>query len=65
MNLSYLAPSAFLSIAIILFLVTALLQWLWNITIPELFNLKELSYWQAFRLLLICAILFGGFNLGN
>ncbi|MCG8403135.1 MAG: hypothetical protein MJA84_16310 [Firmicutes bacterium] len=44
----------------ILFLVTAILYWLWNITMPQVFNLKEITYWQAFRLLLISAILFGG-----
>ena len=44
----------------ILFLVTAILYWLWNITMPQVFNLKEITYWQAFRLLLISVILFGG-----
>lgn len=44
----------------LLFLGTLLLQYLWNTTIPELFNLKPVSYWQAFRLLLIASILFGG-----
>ncbi len=43
----------------ILFLVSALLQWLWNITMPDVFNLKTITYWQAFRLLLIAGILFG------
>jgi hypothetical protein len=37
-----------------------LFEWLWNITIPQLFNLKEITYWQAFRLLLIAAMLLGG-----
>ncbi len=46
--------------AAILFLVTALLQWLWNLTMPEIFNLKPVTYWQAFRLLIIAGILFGG-----
>ncbi len=43
----------------ILLLVSALLQWLWNITMPDVFNLKTITYWQAFRLLLIAGILFG------
>jgi hypothetical protein len=46
-----------------LFLVAWLLQWLWNITMPQVFGLKEITYWQAFRLLIIAAILFGGPNL--
>jgi len=40
-------------------IVTALFQYLWNETIPELFNLSALTFGQAFRLLLISAMLFG------
>ena len=39
-------------------------QWLWNITMPDVFNLKKINYWQAFRLLLIAALLFGCVRLG-
>ncbi|KYH31964.1 MULTISPECIES: hypothetical protein [Neomoorella] len=42
------------------FAVTGLFQWLWNITMPEVFNLKRITFWQALRLLLIAGILFGG-----
>jgi hypothetical protein len=48
----------------LLFLGTWLLQWLWNITMPQVFNLKTVTFWQAFRLLLIAGILFGGPNIG-
>ena len=41
------------------FVIVWLLKWLWNITIPAVFNLKSITYWQAFRLLLIAVILFG------
>lgn len=41
------------------FLVVKLFQWLWNITMPQVFNLKEITYWQAFRLLIISSILCG------
>ena len=41
------------------FLLVWLLKWLWNITMPSVFNLKSITYWQAFRLLLIAVILFG------
>lgn len=43
----------------IFLLIAALFQWLWNITMPDVFNLKKINYWQAFRLLLIAALLFG------
>lgn len=49
---------------------TVLLQWLWNETMPELFGMPTVTFWQAFRLVLIAAILMGGpamvnFNLGG
>jgi hypothetical protein len=45
---------------ILFFIFIALFQWLWNITMPDVFNLKAITYWQAFRLILIAGILFGG-----
>ncbi len=58
--MSFMAPLVLLLIVGIFFFIVALLQWLWNITIPELFGLKSLTYWQALRLLIIASILFGG-----
>lgn len=49
-------------VIILVFAVPALFQWLWNNTMPEVFGLKLISYWQAFRLLLIAAMLFGGLH---
>jgi len=43
----------------IIFFLPAVLHYLWNITMPELFGLKKLTYWQAFRLFLISFVLFG------
>ena len=45
---------------IILTLVTLLFRWLWNTTVPEVFGLKALTFWQAFRIQLLASILFGG-----
>ena len=51
----------FLIIAIIwIFLAPAILKWLWNMTLPELFDFKVIEYWQSFRLIIILAILSGG-----
>lgn len=41
-------------------LLAFLLRYLWNTTMPNVFDLKEIDYWQAFKLLLIGVILFGG-----
>lgn len=37
-------------------------QLLWNVLIPELFGMKTISFWQAFGILLLSKILFGGFR---
>ncbi len=34
-------------------------QWLWNTLMPEVFNLPEVSYWQAVGLFVLAHILFG------
>ena len=46
-------------IFLVCLVISALLRWLWNMTVPQVFGLKEITYWQAFRILIIAAILFG------
>ena len=48
-----------------MFVLSGVLMWLWNVTIPQIFNIREITYWEALRLLIIAAILFGkiGFNM--
>jgi hypothetical protein len=48
----------YIAVVLIVFLVPAILQLLWNITMPEVFGLKPIRYWIAFRLLIIAEILF-------
>jgi hypothetical protein len=52
----------------LLLLGTAIFQWLWNMTMPEVFGLNPITFWQAFRLLVIAGFLTSGgfvkFNLG-
>ena len=55
------AVLAGLAIALVIFFVLILLfKWLWNITMPEVFGIKEVTFWQAFRILILASILFGG-----
>ena len=49
-----------LLVVLVFFVAVALFRWLWNITMPDVFDLRTVTFWQAFRLLLIAAILFGG-----
>ena len=53
-------PLIFIAIVFIAFVAPAILQWLWNITMPQVFGLKRISYWIAFRLLIIADLLFSG-----
>ena len=41
-------------------LLTALLQYLWNITVPQISTFKVITFRQAFRLLLIGSLLTSG-----
>lgn len=65
MNIAPLMPMpffglwAFFWIFVGFFIASGLLMWLWNITIPEVFGLRKIQYWQAFRLWVIAALLFG------
>ncbi len=38
------------------------LKWLWNWLMPDIFGLRQISYWQAFGLLLLAKLLFGRFS---
>lgn len=39
-----------------------LVQLLWNWLIPDIFDLRRLTFWEALGLLALCRILFGGFG---
>jgi hypothetical protein len=51
-------------IAIVLFswIFGEIVMHLWNWLTPMLFGLHAITFWQAFGLLLLCRILFGGFG---
>jgi len=52
------------AMALFLFwLSIALFRWLWNITMPQVFGLRTITFWQAFRLMILAGILFEGHGL--
>lgn len=59
MDASLMAMFVILAIALIA-LVIRLFQYLWNTTMPEVFGLGTITYWQSLRLILMAAILSGG-----
>lgn len=53
-----------IAIAVAVLVFGALISWavmvLWNDLVPPVFHGPMLGYWQAFALLVLCRILFGG-----
>lgn len=47
------------------FIVSAVVMFLWNILIPEIFGFTSISYLQAAGLFLLSRILFGNFGFGK
>jgi len=52
-----------ISVVVVMIIVVACLlafpvKWLWNWIMPILFNLKEITAWQALGLILLCGLLF-------
>ena len=44
----------------ILAVITLFFRWLWNTTVPDVFGFNAVTFAQAFKILLISAMLFGG-----
>ncbi|MDR1808837.1 MAG: hypothetical protein LBR34_00325 [Prevotella sp.] len=40
----------------------AVVMWLWNALVPEIFGLASINFWQALALLILCRLLFGSFG---
>lgn len=57
-----MAVMFWLFIPALIYVMISLLQYLWNTTMPQVFNLNKITFWQAFRLILIASILFGVFR---
>jgi hypothetical protein len=53
----FLAP---LGIALFIWIGGELVMHLWNWLLPTLFGWRQITFWQAFGLLALCRILFGG-----
>ena len=45
---------------ILLAIITLVFRWLWNTTMPDVFGVKSVTFWQAFKIMLISTMLFGG-----
>jgi len=43
-----------------LFITSAIVQWLWNMTMPEALKTPPIRYWVAFRIVLIGTLITSG-----
>jgi hypothetical protein len=53
-----IAPLAILGLVVFGFVV----MYLWNWLVPDLFHGRTITYWQAWGIIILCKILFGGFS---
>ncbi|MDP9268266.1 MAG: DUF3106 domain-containing protein [Acidobacteriota bacterium] len=56
----FIAPLAILGMLLFVFIGGEIVLHLWNWLLPELFGWREVTFWQALGLLVLCRILFGG-----
>lgn len=61
-KLIWIAPLAILGMVLFMFIGGQIVMHLWNWLLPPLFGWRELTFWQALGMLVLCRILFGGFG---
>ncbi len=57
-NLPWIAPLAIFAVVGFFFGIGNLVMWLWRVTLVDIFRIKEISFWQAWGLILLSQILF-------
>ena len=62
-KLIWIAPLAILGMLVFIVVGGEIVKLLWNWLLPPLFGWRELTFWQALGILLLCRILFGGLGL--
>ena len=56
----FIVPLAILGIMLVIAIGGGVVMLLWNWLMPPLFGWPQVTFWQAFGLLALCRILFGG-----
>jgi hypothetical protein len=57
-NLVWIVPAALVVGTGLFFGIGKLVEWLWRVTVVEIFAFKPISFWQAWGLILLSQILF-------
>ena len=59
-NLIWMIPAAILGIVLFTYIGGQVVMLLWNWLLPPLFGWRQITFWQALGILVLCRILFGG-----
>src|SRR5215813_1509311 len=62
-GLIFIGPVALVGMVLFIALGGYLVERLWNWLLPTLFDVRQITFWQAVGLLGLCRILFGGLGL--
>jgi hypothetical protein len=58
----FLAPLAILAMLLFIAIGGEVVRQLWNWLLPPIFGWRQITFWQALGMLVLCRILFGGFG---
>ena len=61
-RLVFIAPLAIIGLLLFIALGGMVVQLLWNWLMPSIFDVRQITWWQAVGLLALTRILFGGFG---
>jgi hypothetical protein len=62
-KLMWMIPLGIVGMAVFIAIGGEIVLQLWNWLVPTLFGWKQITFWQALGLLVLCRILFGGFGM--
>jgi len=58
----FIVPAAILGMLLFVALGGEIVKQLWNWLLPPIFGVRQITFWQALGMLVLCRILFGGFG---
>src|SRR3984885_4737813 len=59
----FIAPLAILEMVAFVFIGGEIVMHLWNWLLPSLFGWRQITFWQALGILILCRVLFGGLGM--
>ncbi|MDD5543973.1 MAG: hypothetical protein PHX83_12440 [Acidobacteriia bacterium] len=62
-RIAWIAPLGLLGMAVFIAIGGEIVKLLWNWLLPQLFNWRQITFWEALGILLLCRILFGSLGL--